>query len=277
MSLADEQDFARILYYGYPGSGKTTHAGHLAHVGPIVFFEAEPGLKKVAFKRRGIPNENIKPVRSVTSEVLMSSFWKLKQKLDDDPNAYAGAVLDTVTNFVAKEVNRIRTREYDLAIEAADAAGELYTGPPKNKFGNTWDLYGEMTGDVREVIEHYVDLPMHLAFTAHVRRDEDADSGAVSYGPAASPAVQKDLVAYFDCVIRTQRVGEFFIGHTVPGDAYEAKDRLDVLPSPVMNLPTMDRIVAYINGDLTEDNDPVQQEWLAANNGNARVFNKKGK
>lgn len=259
-----DSDYVSVCYYGEPGTGKTNHAAHLGKLGKTAFFMAEPGLKAGATKQRGIPLENIMDVRSVTCELMMDSFWKLKAKLDDEPNSYSGAVLDTLTNLIGKEVASIRKREYDAAVAAAEAAGEVYTGPTRNKTGGTWDVYGEVTDLMREVIENYTDLPMHLAFTAHVRRDEDEDDGSVRYGPAASPAIQQDTVAYFDMVLRCERKGEFFIAHTLPSEdgKYMAKDREGVLPTPIMNLPTMDRIIAYANGDLTEKNDPIQKAWV---------------
>lgn len=265
-------DKARVLYYGPPGSGKTTNAGHLALLGKVPWFLAEPGLKAVQMRRRGIDPNNFLPKNTVDAEYLMESYWQIKARLDSDPDAYVGGVVDTVSALIKKEVAGIRKREYEKAVEAAAAAGEEYEGPRRHKAGGgVWEVYGEVTEVIREVIEHYVDLPMHLAWTAHVRRDEDEDSGAVQYGPAASPSLQQDLVAYFDCIIRTQRkvVGgkPFFIGHTVasgPNGCYEGKDRLDVLPLPIMNLPTMTRIIDYMNGDLDPDNDPIQQEWVDA-------------
>lgn len=270
-----DSDFVTTCYYGPPGSGKTSHAATIAKLGLTAFFMAEPGLKARAMKQRGVPLENLKDIRNVTPELMMDSYWKLATKLNEEPSAYAGAVLDTLTNLISKEAGAIRKREYDAAVEAAEAAGEVYSGPPRNKTGGTWDIYGEVTDSMREVIESFTDLPMHLAFTAHVRRDEDANSGDVHYGPAANPAIQKDVIAYFDCIIRCERRGQFFLGHTVPsgedeGSIYEAKDRLDVLPTPIMNLPTMDRIIAYANGNLTEKNDPIQKEWV-------EFTNKKGK
>lgn len=259
-----DSDYVSTCYYGEPGAGKTNHAAHMAKMGRTPFFMAEPGLKARATKDRGIPLDNVLDKRNVTCEMLMEYFWQIKSRLDTEPGYYAGAVLDTLTNLVSKEVAGIRKREYDKAVAAAEAAGEEYEGPTRNKTGGTWDVYGEVTGLVREVIEAYTDLPMHLAFTAHVRRDEDEDDGSVGYGPAANPAVQQDTIAYFDMVLRCERKGKFFIAHTVPSDdgKYMAKDRLGALPTPIMNLPTMDRIVGYVNGDITEKNDPVQKEWV---------------
>ncbi len=258
-------DYARVCYYGDPGSGKTGHAATLANLGRVPFFLAEPGLKYGPLKRRGINVDNIKEVRNVTSALMMEKFWQIKARLDDQPGFYSGAVLDTLGVLVNKEVAAIRKRDYEKAVAKAEAAGEEYEGPPRNKFGKAWDVFGEMTADLREVIENYVDLPMHLVFTSHVRRDDDEDTASVQYGPASSPAVQHDVIAWFDTIIRTERRGKFFIGHTVASDdgRWLAKDRDDALPRPIMNLPTMERIIAYINGDLTEKNDPIQAEWVA--------------
>ena len=258
-------DYCHVCYYGDPGSGKTSHAATLANLGRVPYFLAEPGLKFGALKRRGVNTDNLMPVRNVTSALMMEKFWQIKSRLDTEPGYYSGAVLDTLGVLVNKEVAAIRKRDWEKAVAKAEAAGEEYEGPPRNKFGKAWDVFGEMTADLREVIENYVDLPMHLAFLSHVRRDDDEDTATIQYGPASSPAVQHDVIAWFDMIIRCERRGDWFIGHTVTDDdgRWMAKDRDDVLPRPIMAIPTMERIVGYVNGDLTEKNDLIQKEWVA--------------
>ena len=69
-------------------------------------------------------------------------------------------------------------------------------------------------------------------------------------------------MGYVDVVIHTEirEIGgqQFYIGTTKPVGKYLGKDRFGILPSAMVN-PTLNRVVAYVNGDLTQDSDPLQK------------------
>lgn len=273
-SLAESVEFVRACLYGHPGHGKTTAAAYLAHLGPVAFFPIEPGLKRTALERLKVPVKNIITSDAQDYEEFMETWDRLRAALRKKPGSVAGVVFDSATEQVARSVNRVRRETFNRIAERAERRGEdLPTdknGKPLSRFGVDRSYYGEMTSEVRDIMEHYLDLPCHLVYTAHVRRDEDQD-GEVTYGPAVTPAVQNDLIGYMDVLMWVRKLGVYddgspvIIGTTAHHPKYQTKDRFGVLP-PHMAMPTMDRIVAYVNGQLTSDKDPVQKryvEWVA--------------
>ena len=104
---------------------------------------------------------------------------------------------------------------------------------------------------------HYRDLPCHVAFIAHVRRDEDSD-GEVTYGPALTPAVADNLLGFVDlvCWCRAIPRGDGddvdYVGTFRPVKKHVGKDRFGLLPARLIN-PTFDRILKYINGEYSRE------------------------
>lgn len=260
-SLADESDYARVVYYGDPGSGKTTAASGLARLGKTLVYPFEPGLKKTALLARDVPVEYLIPRRMGEHfSDADEEFWSVKE----NGAGLAGASFDTMTAYVDTLKKEQQAKIYAKGVREADARGEEYTKP------KTWmprETYGEISDAVFPFIGDFSRLPLHLAWLAHVRRDED-DDGEVSYGPAVTPAIQKHLIAWSDVIMWTRRVGRYddgrpvFLGTVADSGKYVTKDRTDTLPSPHLVYPSMDRIVAYLNGDLTEKKDKLQQEFL---------------
>ncbi len=89
---------------------------------------------------------------------------------------------------------------------------------------------------MRSILRKLRYMDLDVLFTALVRRDEDQDTGATMYGPAAPPALQQDLLGYADLVIRTERrasadgKSEEIVGYTYPDENHHGKDRFGVLP-----------------------------------------------
>lgn len=261
MSFADEIEYARVVYYGNYGTGKTTAMAHAAHLGTTLHIDAEQRLKPGPLRRMGVPVDRIERHSSpINYDMLLSLVDTARKRLHDQPGSVAAINLDSmteickilVTQVLEKNHNKIRAR----AARRGEDPGDL------NPFQIDLDFWGEMSQQVRTLLRYLRGLDCHLAFSAHVRRDQDGD-GQVSYGPATSPAVQQDLMGYADVVIHAYSHLGWFVGRTAPGTKYQAKDAFGVLP-PVMANPTMDRIVAYVNEQLTAETDPIQQKYLEA-------------
>ena len=156
-------------------------------------------------------------------------------ELAQDPEAYAGVVLDSVS-----EVQR--------ALIEQDAPG---------RFRLTQGDYGENTQKLRLLLRHFRDLPCSCAFITHVRRDED-DDGKVHFGPALTPAVAGDLLGFVDIVCYCRAVPRAgaeepdYIGTFRPARKFVAKDRFGLVPPRLID-PTFDRILAYVQGRYTRE------------------------
>lgn len=251
-TLADQREMVKVLYYGDPGSGKTTAMASSANLGKVVYIDAESGLKRGPLARLGVPVENIVPGHEVTYEALEAAYWDVHGMLAEDPDAVAAVVLDSVTEvqkllleqIVSKAVNKAAGRGMDrdpFQIDRAD--------------------WGVNTEQMRRLARRFRDLPCHVAFGALPKREVD-DDGSVVYSPALTPAFQTDLMGYVDVVIHTEirEIGgkPFYIGTTKPAGKYLGKDRFGILPATLVN-PTLDRVVAYVNGEITQDSDPLQK------------------
>lgn len=237
-TLADEREFINILYYGEAGTGKTTALAHMATLGKVVYVDSEAGLKVGPLKRLGIPLENIQPVRTVTYADLDGLYHQLQAALATDPDAFAGIVLDSISEVQRKI----------LELEAA------------NPLEVTQRDYGKNTQQLRSLIRKFRDLPCHTGFTSHVRRDQDEDDGTVRYGPSLTPAVQGDILGYVDLVAYNRAVPSTkpdddepeYLAHFRPVGKYKAKDRFGCLP-PILYNPTFDRVNAYVEGVLRRE------------------------
>lgn len=257
MRLSEENEPVNAMYYGDGGTGKTTALAAMANLGPIVYVNAEAGLKARPLKQLGIDIGNIEvwpdPGETLTFDGLEKLHQRILSDLKSDPEAWVGVVWDSVTEIHQAVLLEVR--------EDAVAKGERQ-GKSIDPFFNDLSYYGTMTEKMRLMVRRFRDLPCHFGVSALERRDQD-DDGTVKYGPAATPALANDLFGYVDVVLHTQTdvvAGvEEFQGITRPHGKYRAKDRLRALPRMFID-PRFDRLVAYANGDLVAADDPIMTE-----------------
>lgn len=265
MPLSDEQDFLRVCYYGNPGSGKTTAVASGARLGRVLALLSENGMHRKPLEDLGIPTALIEPVRKVDFDSMRESIYKIRTDLYDEPGSWSAIVLDSATELTRVWLESIVDGKYQEVERTAAARGE--SPDPKNRFFVSRDYYGQTTQQWQRILRDVADLPCHVAFTAHVRRDVDEDDGMVRYGPDLPPAMQANLMGHVGVLIHTKEAGAFadgrtvLVGYTHNSGKFVTKDRLNSLPR-VLAFPTLDRVIGYVEGDLTEDNDPVQQELL---------------
>jgi hypothetical protein len=243
------------MYYGDPGSGKTTSAIHMALLGKVVVIDAEAGLKKRPLQRLGVPTENILPYTVESYNDLDALYWQMKEKLDDDPTFFAGAVFDSMTEIQKKLIESLVDARHAKAERLARASGATN---PDDPFDVGRDEYGKMTEMVRRICRRFRDLPCHTAFVCLAKRDVDKEgSGEVFYRPALTPAFASDLAGYVDVVAYTeQQEGDSkdrsrFTAITRPVGKFRGKDRTGSTPEIFPN-PTFDRMVEYVRADDPE-------------------------
>lgn len=263
-SLDDGDDFVRVCYYGEPGSGKTTAVAGAAHLGRVLVANVEEGLYAAPLRKLGIPVKNVIPQSNTGFDSLLKLAEVLRSDLADRADSWAALAVDTCTELADQWL----ANEVDLRVSKerrkVEAQGEEYT---KKEFNAERDDYGVITQQFRRVLRAYADLPLHVAYTAHVRRDVDEDDGTVRYGPDIFPKMQAALMGHVSILIWTRVVGEYedgrpiHVGQTRGTGKYKSKDRLNALPRTLV-APSLERVVGYVNGELEETSDPLQKEFL---------------
>ena len=268
--LEDGEEPLNILYYGEGGTGKTTHLAHMADGGKIIVVNAESGLKARALKACGVKTANIEiypdPGEPVTFEGLEGLWKHLYEQLDKNPKAYYGAYWDSITEIYSVLLDAVRMDAYERS--------QRGTKPRETEFFTDRADYGVMTEQVRKLVRKFRDLPIHFGASALERREQD-DDGEVLYFPSVNPALQKDLYLWFDIVCHTsmkvlvdeetKESTEQFRGAFRPVGKYRAKDRFKATPIELID-PTFDRVLKYVEGDLTLDSDPIIKAARAAKN-----------
>lgn len=253
--LTEQTDYCNTLYWGDVGTGKSTHLATLANLGTLVIVNAEGGIKKRPLLAMGIKVANIEVVQARTFEELEDLGWQLKGELEDKPGSIAGVGWDSVTELHMALLGIVRKDRYEkqLAKWNRQQVEAEYT-----RFFTDRGDWGEMSGQVKELLRLYIDLPCHFAMTALPRRDVDGDSGRVNWGPAVNPAIQGDITGMPDIVIETTVDDDGrFVGASQPTQVRTRKDRLHALPHTMVD-PTMERVVGYVNDKISEDKDPLQ-------------------
>jgi len=257
-TLEDQQDITNILYYGNEGTGKTTAVATMANLGKVVYINAEAGLKKRALTRQGIDTSNIsiypREGEMLTYEGLEALFWQLLADLNENPNSWAGVVWDSLTDI---HLTLLRN------IADSKLAKQTKAGMEVDPFFIDRSWYGTMTEQLRLLLRRYRDLPCHFALTALVRRDQD-DDGAVTYGPAITPALQNDVMGYVDLVCITEVAEldgvEEYRGTFRPKSKYRAKERLaGAVPRTLID-PTFERVHLYATEQIDVEHDPIMQQ-----------------
>lgn len=268
-TLDQVDDFVNILYSGEHGTAKTTDLAAMANLGPVIVINAEGGLRKGALRRRGINVENIKVLpekpEDLTFEYLESLHLELKMQLEDEPGSVIGIVWDSITEITAKLLEN--------AVHEAEQKA-IRKNEDREKFFIDRSDYGTMASQARLLIRRYRDLPCHFGASCLLKRDAD-DDGKVVYRPQVIPSLRNDLMGYMDVVVVTS-VGEYdgideYQGLFKPIGKFRGKDRFGAFPRKLLD-PTFDRLLAYINDEMTVDTDPIMQDAKArrlANSGEA--------
>lgn len=258
--ITDTVEFTNSLFYGREGSGKTTAAARLAnidHPGKVLVINAEGGLKISPLRKRGIDVDKImqwpNPAKHerVTHKSMEKIFFKIKADLEEDPDSWAGVIIDSVTEVYTSLLDSVQERRVQALINKG-------VDNVDTDFVDIAD-YGVMSKQFRDLMRKFRDLPCHVVFTALERRDVDKDTGKPQYGPDVTPGIQKDLLGYVDFVLMHKAQDEDgpFRALTKANSRYRAKDRFDALPKILIE-PSVDRMIDYLNEDLTEESDPLQ-------------------
>lgn len=260
--LTDVEDFIKVLGYGKEGATKTTSACKMVmidHPGKVLVVNVEGGLKKRALERAGVDTSKIviwpQPGVKATRKGLDAALARVSEELDTDPKSWAGVVLDSGTETVQFILGGVQRKRVRNLVQQGRV--------PDPDFVDIAD-YGTTSKIVREFLRALRDMPCHVFITALERRDVDKDTKKPFYGPALPPALGTDILGYVDIVMAMKAPDEAGPARALCKESgrYRCKDRFRVLPR-VLAEPTFPRVLAYVNGDLTEETDEVQKTLSA--------------
>lgn len=270
-ALEETKDYVKAIFWGREGSSKTTSAAHATSLGPVLVINAEAGLKLKALQRQGVDTSKIavypdpnEENTTIDYETLEAIYFQLKSDLMQDPNAWAAVVIDSVTEVAEALVGQATDNRVGRAEARAEQQGIKFDDSVR------WDTdrndYGVMSKQFRDLLRKYRDLPCHLILTALERRDVDEDTGQVAYGPALSPGIQKEVLGYMDLVLYFKEAeretknepARPYRAVTHNSGRYRSKDRYGLLPQVLVE-PTFTRIHQYLQEELTQEQDPLQQ------------------
>lgn len=267
-SLIDEGNrYARVLYYGKPGTSKSTSIASMANMGQIVIVDMEDGYEKDALEERGIKTENIHIFKPRSYEEIEQVYWEIKGMIDGGISLVGVGVdhWSEIQDILVRDaaIRRITKKRHELAKLAPtseDAKAELES---LSEFRTDKPDYGEWTERGKRLLRMYRDLPCHVAFASHETNDEN--TGKVV--PLQTDKFRQKLMAQVRTVIYTRAVevkaeGRIeFLGVTKPVDRYEGKDRTSKLPTVMVN-PTMQRVIEVLEGKLDMSTDPDQLKYV---------------
>lgn len=270
MALSDEKEFAKVLYWGNYGSGKTTAMASLAELGMVHWVRIDKGLKAGPLRRMGIPVTNIEPIDDLNPSSLENTVEEWRGNLHDNKDAFAGVCFDTITALIERRVEVYTDEAWKEYLARSKRNHTEVDRALRYRAADTGDIYQPVTQEVGRLVRAITDLECHVAFAAQIRKDIDKVGGTseTQFGPAASPAIRGQLIGYCDVVIETAMDGSYeddeeagaFVGYPRPRAGREGKDRFGALPRILVN-PTMPRIIRYINGELDFRTDPDQLRY----------------
>lgn len=270
-----DEEFVRVAYYGLNGSGKTTDIADMARFGTVVAINGEQGFRRRRLTELGIPVDNIEVAISESDPDLPGAnwnsldklFWELKEELTDDPKSVFGLIWDTATDSQKVMLDQTRTAQHTKARAKAHREKTEYELDP---FFTDIAWYGINTAEMSKAMRQFRDLRCNWAIACQEeRRDADNKGKPPSIGPALTPSVQGDLMSYSDYVCRLSTAIDeetndtVFLGTFRTEGIAVAKDRDGVMPKPLVT-PTFTRVYLYATGQLTVEDDEIQQTYLEA-------------
>lgn len=265
-SLDEVDEYLNILYYGEPGSGKTSAAAALARLGRVYLMDMESGAKPRALRKLQIPTDQIRPVKVSSFEDIDKFYWFLKQEIEDNPGKVAGVVIDSISEVHDQLLRNQVDKRHGKAVRKATNArtGELMMEVEDNAFQIELSDRGIVTEQLRTLSRRFRDLECHTVFVALAKRE--IESEGVVYLPQLPPKYGGNLRGYVDLVCYTYKSdaaedSSAYLGVFTDTGKFKGKDRFGAVP-PVMANPSADRLADLILGDLDLSSDDDQCAYL---------------
>ena len=220
----------KALFYGPPGSGKTT----LAATAPKpLLLDVEGGFMSVRDM-----DVDVFPIRSIQD--VEDAIWTLA----NPGHKWKSVIVDSVTAL------------QDVASAETNLIEALQRGPTKGT--DPRNIYGQIAAYVRHWILLFNALPMNVILTAQLRfrdRDEDRvdpEEGLYPLVPDVSPSILRVLTAAPDVIgrtfVRDNPKGAIYAVQFGPDHRSVAKHRKLGLPREVANL-TIPKLIKLTKGE----------------------------
>lgn len=186
--IGDFPDWLHVAIFGPAGCGKSVFAGTAYTEGRIIHLDID-GTGSKSFKNHPDMLPHIVSRRMTRCEDVLAVGNELRQGNHD----FKVACLDTISHLQERHIQRLMKEQY-----AAN--------PEKRTRYKTWeDDFYEAGNRIKEIIEVFCDLDMHVIFLFHQRIDEDKATGIQRLSPAVIPslggtvATLVDVTAYYTC------------------------------------------------------------------------------
>ncbi len=183
----EEEDYINCLFYGKPGSGKTTLACTFPKPLLLIDMKDEKGYL-IAKKIKGVT-----VVRAKSVEELYAIYWHLK----DNPEKYKTVVLDTVTAGQALFLEDLRKRKKpNIDPQKIGNWGTM----TKQDWGEISSSYGPLLIDFRDLEMNTIYLSHERVFNASDEEDGVDERIDPSVGPRLMPSISSSLLAAVDFI-----------------------------------------------------------------------------
>lgn len=172
----------KVVFYGRPGTGKTTLASSFPKPCLLVDIAGEKGTDSV----RDV--KGLKVIRVTEWDELDSIYWYLKE----NPDGFKSVIFDTVSQAQELAIKDLMAKKKKM-VKSGDL-GKWGTMQKKD--------WGVVSSDLKTFILNMRDLPINLAFIAQdrVSKEDEDDEGSDAYvaptvGPRLMPSVASILNA----------------------------------------------------------------------------------
>lgn len=251
MAPLDNSDkYARNLFYGDQGSGKTILACSFGE--KLLYVESDPeGWVSLDNHRELLRNGRIHRMRYQGISQLEAICEAIESGQEPFSN-FDHLVLDTASNIALLDL--------DVVVRA-----RAKKDPGKNEDFPTLPDFGHNTERMRRVFTRILGLPIHVTMTAHAREDKDEKSGIMYTRPDFTPKLRKSigrmchLIGYMTALGDSVDDGEGTeytrLIQVHPTRNIEAKSRIKGLPTTIPNFDINAVLVPWLHrgGELAED------------------------
>jgi len=215
----------RGLSYGRTGVGKTYFGGTFPK--PLVLNAyTEGGI--VTLRKKSVDAVDIYDAAD-----MLNVLQELRDMADKGTLRWHSLIIDSITLYCEQYINEL-----------------VQQSPGSKKMMRRVD-WGQLDTHLRTITDMAHKLPMNIWWMALEDHEKDAEGGVISAYPmlygkrSAKILASMDIVLWHEFVKTGKNQKNVYRCHSKPYLYYDAKDRFDVLPSPMQN-PSFKQIAEAI-------------------------------